>query len=172
MINNTIKLKHRNAFLLAAVASMAILSAPAIAAQEGHLKVTSKVQKMVVVTKNDGNKAYEFLPAAKVLPGETVQYNTYYENIGNQAADNINIVNPIPKHLVYLPNSAQGQNTNIVFSVDGGKHYGKAGTLKVRGSDGKLYPAKPSNYTHIKWQHLGSLAPKTTQAVAFRARLL
>lgn len=140
-------------------------------AKEGHLKVTSKVQKMSVVTK-DGKKSYKFLPATKVLPGELVQYNTFYENIGNQAAENINIVNPIPKHLVYLPNSAQGKNTNIMFSVDGGKHYGKAGTLKVRGSDGKLYPAKPSNYTHIKWQYLGSLAPKTKQAVAFRARLL
>lgn len=149
-----------------------MLSSPHMAiAKEGHLKVTSKVQKMSVITK-DGKKSYKFLPATKVLPGELVQYNTFYENVGNQAADNINIVNPIPKHLVYLPNSAQGKNTNIMFSVDGGKNYGKAGSLKVRGSDGKLYPAKPSNYTHIKWQYLGSLAPKTKQAVAFRARLL
>ena len=158
--------------LITAVASLAILTTTAIAAQQGHLKVTSKVQKMIVVTDNEGKKAYKFLPAAKVLPGETVQYNTFYENVGNQPADNINIVNPIPKHLVYLPNSANGKNTSILFSVDGGKHYGKAGTLKVRGSDGKLYPAKPANYTHIKWQYLGSLAPRNKHAVAFRARLL
>ena len=158
--------------LIATGITTLMLATPSLAiAKEGHLKVTSKVQKMSVVTK-DGKKSYKFLPATKVLPGELVQYNTFYENIGNQAAENINIVNPIPKHLVYLPNSAQGKNTNIMFSVDGGKHYGKAGTLKVRGSDGKLYPAKPSNYTHIKWQYLGSLAPKTKQAVAFRARLL
>jgi uncharacterized repeat protein (TIGR01451 family) len=142
-----------------------------MAAQQGHLKVTSKVQKMVVIKKG-GKKSYEFLPASKVLPGETVQYNTYFENISNKPADNINIVNPIPKHLVYLPNSAQGKNTQIVFSVDGGKHYGKAGTLKVRGNDGKLYPAKPSDYTHIQWHYLGNLAPKSGQAVGFRARLL
>jgi len=80
-------------------------------------------------------------------------------------------VNPIPKHLVYLPKSAQGSNTNIVFSIDGGKRYGKAETLKVKGSDGKWYPAKPSNYTHIKWQYRGSLAPKQRHTVAFRARL-
>ena len=168
MINNQILKK----LIVASIASLMLSTSQLSAAQQGHLKVTSKVQKMVIVTKNDGNKAYEFMPATKVLPGETVQYNTFYENVGNEAAENINIVNPIPTHLVYLPNSAQGKNTDIVFSVDGGKHYGKAGTLKVRGTDGKLYPAKPSDYTHIKWQYLGSLAPKTKQAVAFRARLL
>lgn len=167
MINKAILKK----LILVGVASLIVSSSQVANAKEGHLKVTSKVQKMLIVTK-EGKQSYQFIPATKVIPGELVQYNTYYENIGNQAAENINIVNPIPKHLVYLPNSAQGKNTNIMFSVDGGKHYGKAGSLKVRGSDGKLYPAKPSNYTHIKWQYLGSLAPRTKQAVAFRARLL
>ncbi len=174
MINsnkNSLKNRSIKSLLVGTVASLIFITSHAVAVQAGHLKVTSNVQKMVIVNK-DGKKAYEFLPAAKVLPGETVQYNTFFENISNEPADNINIVNPIPKHLVYLPNSAHGKNTQIVFSVDGGKHYGKAGTLKVRGNDGKLYPAKPSDYTHIQWQYLGNLAPKTKQAVAFRARLL
>ena len=149
---------------------MILVSLQANAAQKGHLKVTSKVQKMVVVNKA-GKKSYKFISAAKVLPGEIVQYNTFFENISNKPATGINIVNPIPKHTVYLPNSAQGKNTKSVFSVDGGKHYGKAGTLKVRGQNGKLHPAKPSDYTHIRWQYHGSLAPKAKQAVAFRVRL-
>lgn len=157
--------------ILASTAALLIASAQAAIAKQGHLKVTSNVQKMVIQTIN-GKKSYKFVPTTKVIPGEIVQYNTHYENISNEAAGNINIVNPIPKHLVYLPNSARGENTVITFSVDGGKHYGKAGTLKVRGSDGKLYPAKPANYTHIKWQYLGKLAPKTKKVVAFRARLL
>ena len=147
-----------------------LVTVQANAAQKGHLKVTSKVQKMVVVNKA-GKKSYKFISAAKVLPGEIVQYNTFFENISNKPATGINIVNPIPKHTVYLPNSAQGKNTKSVLSVDGGKHYGKAGTLKVRGHNGKLHPAKPSDYTHIRWQYHGSLAPKAKQAVAFRVRL-
>ena len=147
------------------------LTSHALAAQKGHLKVTSKVQKMMVI-KNNGKVSYKFVPAAKVLPGELVQYNTYFENISTTPTQNINIVNPIPKHLVYLPNSAQGKNTHIVFSVDGGNNYGKAGTLRVKRKDGKLHPAKPSDYTHIQWQYQGNLAPKARQAVAFRARLL
>jgi len=155
---------------IATLSLLMFVSLQASAAQQGHLKVTSKAQKMVIVNKA-GKKSYNFIPAAKVLPGEIVQYNTFFENISNKPATGINIVNPIPKHTVYLPNSAQGKNTQSVFSVDGGKHYGKAGTLKVRGRDGKLHPAKPSDYTHIRWQYHGSLAPKAKQAVAFRVRL-
>ncbi len=163
--------KHLKILSTAILTTVLLISSQVNAAQKGHLKVTSKVQKMVIINKA-GKKSYKFIPAAKVLPGEIIQYNTFFENISNKPATGINIVNPIPKHTVYLPNSAQGKNTQSVFSVDGGKHYGKAGTLKVRGHDGKLYPAKPSDYTHIRWQYHGSLAPKAKQAVAFRVRLL
>ena len=156
--------------LVGPTATLVFLTTQAIAAPQGHLKVTSKMQKMEIIKKG-GKQTYRFVPATKVLPGEIVQYNTFYENISNKPAGGINIVNAIPKHTVYLPHSAQGKNTQSVFSVDGGKHYGKAGTLKVRGKDGKLHPAKPSDYTHIRWHYQGNLAPKTKQAVAFRVRL-
>ncbi len=155
---------------LGLIASLMLLNSTAIAAQKGHIKVTSKVQKMVVVNQN-GKKSYKFIPAKKVLPGETVQYNTFFQNISNKPASNIMIVNPIPKHTVYLPNSIQGRGTKSQFSVDGGRHYGNKGTLKVRGRDGKYHPAKASDYTHIRWQYLGNLAPKAQQAVGFRVRL-
>lgn len=158
--------------LIMGVISLSLLigSQLAIAAQ-GHLKVTSKAQKMFVV-KRGGKTSYQFKPATLVLPGETIQYNTSYQNISNKPADNINIVNPIPKHTVYLANSARGHNTNIQFSVDGGKTYGQVGALRMRGKDGKIHLAKPSDYTHIRWQYHGSLAPKARQAVTFRVRLL
>lgn len=173
---NTIRLttKFKIMTLLGGIAlasSMFLFGTQASAAtSQGHLKVTSKVQKMIIVNNGD-KKTYKFVPATKVLPGEIIQYNTFFQNISNKPADNINIVNPIPKHTVYLPNSAQGKDTQSVFSVDGGKNYGTAGTLKVRGKDGKWHQAKPSDYTHIQWQYKGSLAPKAKQAVAFRVRL-
>ncbi len=168
-----IKLNMVRNIALGAVISAGLLS-PAVMASavpQGHLQVTSKVQKMIYVNHN-GKRVATYIPAKKVIPGEIVQYNTFFQNIGNQPADNINIVNPIPKHTVYLPNSAQGQNTQILFSVDGGKHFAPAGALKVRGKDGRLHLAKPSDYTHIRWQYRGSLPPKQRKAVGFRVRLL
>jgi len=166
-----IKTGKIQSFLMWMFCALILVSYQASFAIQGHLKVTSKAHKMVMVNKG-GKRLHQFVPATLVLPGETVQYNTFFQNIGNKPADNINIVNPIPKHTVYLANSARGQNTNIVFSVDGGKNYGKAGTLRVRGRDGKIHVAKPSDYTHIRWQYHGRLAPRAQQAVTFRVRLL
>ena len=173
---NTLKLTTKFK-LMTALGSIAIISSMLLfgshasaATAQGHLKVTSKVQKMIIVKKN-GKKSYQFVPATKILPGEIVQYNTFFQNISNKPASNINIINPIPKHTVYLPHSAQGKNTITVFSIDGGKHYGKQGTLKIQRKDGKWHLAKPSDYTHIRWQYKGSLAPKAKQVVAFRVRL-
>ncbi len=165
------KIVHKIA--LGAIISLGLMgtSVMASATQKGYLQVTSQVQKMVVVNKN-GQKSIEFIPAKKILPGETVQYNTYFQNISNKPADNINIVNPIPKHTVYLPNTAHGNNTQVVFSVDGGRHYGTAGSLKVRDKNGRLRPAKPSDYTHIRWHYKGRLSPRERKAVGFRVRLL
>lgn len=171
IMNTLINKKSVNHFFLATLATLLLSTSQAAIAKEGHLKVTSKVQKMVVV-KKDGETSYSFEPTSKVIPGETLQYRTYFENISTEPTDNIKIVNPIPENLVYLENSAQGKNTNIVFSVDGGKNYGKAATLKVKRDDGKIYLAKSSDYTHIQWQYLGSLKPQTKQTVGFRARLL
>lgn len=162
--------------LMTALGSIAILSSMLLfgtshaSTPQGHLKVTSKAQKMIIVN-NNGQKTYKFVPAVKVIPGEIIQYNTVFQNISNKPASNINIVNPIPKHTVYLANSAYGKNMITGFSVDGGRHYGKADTLKIRGIDGKWHLAKPSDYTHIRWQYRGVLAPKTKQVVTFRVRL-
>lgn len=168
--NNNRSNKYSKAFAIGSLSTLLLIAFQAQAAQQGHLRVSSHAEKMIIVNQG-GKKAYKFVPAKKVLPGEIVQYRTSFENISNKPAENINIVNPIPKHTVYLPHSASANNTFTVFSVDGGKHYGKAGTLKVRGRDGKFHPAKPSDYTHIRWQYKGRLAPKTKQAVSFRVRL-
>ena len=162
--------KSFNTLTFGLVLSLGVISTSISAAPQGHLKVTSKVQKLVVTNRN-GKKVASYVPAAKVLPGETVQYNTFFQNVGNQPTSNINIVNPIPKHTVYLPNTAQGQNTVVSFSVNGGKSYAPKAALKVRGRDGKVRVAQPADYTHVKWQYRGNLAPKATKSVGFKVRL-
>jgi uncharacterized repeat protein (TIGR01451 family) len=149
-----------------------VLSASVAWAAAGQITIGTKAEQLITTTDEYGNKIKKRIPASKVVPGEIVYYTTWFENIGKQAADDINITDPIPKHTVYVPNSARGENTTIRFSVDGGKHWGKEGSLKVRGADGKMRPATARDYTHIRWQYNGSLQPKEKQAVGFQARLL
>lgn len=141
-------------------------------AGKGHLNVDSKAEKVISVLNKKGERTYKHLPADKVLPGEIVQYSTLFTNISTKPANNINITNPIPKHTVYLANTASGAHCNIVYSIDGGKKWAKPEYLNVQGNDGKMYPAKPSDYTHIRWEYQGDLQPQERKAVSFQVRLL
>lgn len=149
-----------------------LFASAAAMASKGHLNVESKAEKVISVVNEKGERTYKQIPASKVLPGEIVKYTTFFTNISNKAAADININNPIPEHTVYLPNTASGVNSNIVFSVDGGKKWAKPEQLKVRGTDGKMYPAKPADYTHIRWEYQGDLQPQERKAVSFQVRLL
>lgn len=161
----------KKSITILSISGIILASATAMAAK-GHLNVDSKAEKVVSTVNEKGERTYKRVPASKVLPGEVVQYSTYFTNISKKPADNINITNPIPEHTVYLANTASGENFNIVYSVDGGKKWAKPEQLKVRGTDGKMKPAKPSDYTHIRWEYQGDLQPQEKKAVSFQVRLL
>lgn len=167
MLNNTLS----KTLKITALALMVFGSAT-LAAKNGHIKLTSHVEKVITVTNAQGKQVQKTVPAEKVLPGEVVHYSSTFENVSNKGADNIGITNPIPQHTVYVAGSAHGQNCDITFSVDGGKSWARPEALKVRGKDGKVQKAKPADYTHIKWKYRGSLKPKEVEAVGFKARLL
>ena len=160
----------KTAISTALLASLA-LTAPAFA-QQGHIKMSSKAMKIIKVRDPSGQLVQKQIPATKVLPGEIVQYTTLFTNISATPAGNINITNPIPKHTVYLPNTANGHGSKVYYSVDGGKNWGIPAQLKVRQKNGQWRAARTSDYTHIRWAYQGNLAPKTQKTVNFRVKLL
>jgi hypothetical protein len=46
-----------------------------------------------------------------------------------------------------------------------------AAKLRVLGEDGKLRPAVPGDYTHIRWKFTQELPPGSSKFVRFRAQL-
>ncbi len=139
--------------------------------KQGHIEIKSTVNvlKTVVV---DGKKVQKILPAKKVLPNTMLLYTNTFTNISDVPAENIKLINPIPKHTLYQTGSAQGKNTDITFSVDGGKHWAKPEALTVLDKDGNTIPATAKDYTHIRWVYMKDLAPAEQQNVSFRAKLL
>jgi uncharacterized repeat protein (TIGR01451 family) len=118
-----------------------------------------------------GQKTVQRAPAAKVLPGQEVIFTTYYENSGTQAAENAVITNPLPEHMVYTAGSASGAGARITVSADGGKTYNTPAMLLIKDAAGREFPARPQDYTHIRWTFENPLPPGAKGEVSFRALL-
>ena len=134
-----------------------------------ELKSVAEVEKEVFNT--EGKKEVQRRPAVKVLPGDEVIFTTVYHNTSKEVAENAVITNPVPEHMIYTQNSARGQDTRITFSVDGGKTYDVPVKLFVYDASGRQFPARPRDYTHIRWTFGDPLPPGATGEVSFRAIL-
>lgn len=139
-----------------------------VQAAEPTIKVRS-IAEIEVEAVNNGIKEITRSSPIKAIPGTEVIYTNTFENVGSETASNIVINNPIPVDTEYKAGSAFGKDCEIVFSVDGGRTFGEAATLKVKGADGNEYSALPRQYTHIRWTYKGQLAVGQSGELGFRA---
>ncbi len=130
---------------------LAALAQTGAARAQGTLDLTTVVEKIVEIQAPDGSTKQELVPAAAAVPGDEVVYTVTFKNVGKQTADNIRITNPIPPEMQYVPDTAFGPGSEVLYSIDGGRTYGRAGELFVTAADGARRPAGPADYTHIRW---------------------
>lgn len=157
--------------LMLTAALLALLGSFSLSAHaaDGAINVSSIAQVEIEVADKDGKKSLKRAPVTKAVPGTEVIYTTTFTNTLNKAAENININNPIPNDSEYKGGSAFGKDCEILFSIDGGKTFGRAEKLKIKGADGKERSALPREYTHIRWNYKTKLAPGKSGEVGFRA---
>jgi uncharacterized repeat protein (TIGR01451 family) len=142
-----------------------------LAQEQAHVTLKSEVLREVEIVREDGGKEIGFEPAASARPGEVLLFRITYTNEGKGPAKDVQLTNPVPEHMVYEDGSVQGEGTEITFSVNGGRTYGRPGDLTVTGEDGKERPAGPADYTHIRWTLSGPIPMGQSGTVGFRARL-
>jgi uncharacterized repeat protein (TIGR01451 family) len=145
-------------------------SANAMSQEQGHLKVTTLVQKEDVSVGDDGQRQTRLAAADTVVPGDVVVYTTTVENISDEGAENVVVINPVPEHLSYVSDSAFGPGMLIEFSVDGGVNYGPADALTVD-EEGETRAATADDFTHIRFVMQGDLAVGAQGIARFKARL-
>jgi uncharacterized repeat protein (TIGR01451 family) len=104
-------------------------------------------------------------------PGDEVVYTIAFENKNRLAVDNVRITNPIPPRMRYLENSAFGPGADVLYSVDGGKTYGKPSELIVATEEGVSHLAAATDYTHIRWVLKAPLEAGAKGFARFRAVL-
>ena len=150
-----------------------LLASHAWAQQKGAIEVKTVAEVEIVVKNDKGKDEVKRVDAAKakVPPDGVVFFTTRFTNKGKQPATGVVITNPIPEHMTYVDLSAEGTGSRTEFSIDGGKTYGAAEQLKVTDKDGRVRPALPRDYTHIRWTVSTSLAPGATGMVTYRGRV-
>jgi uncharacterized repeat protein (TIGR01451 family) len=140
-------------------------------AQQGSIRLKNEVFKEIEVTAAGGRKEHKLVPPGKALPKDEIVYITSFSNVGDRPATDIEIINPVPNNSLYKDGSAFGAGTDIGFSVDGGKSYGKPAALTVKDAAGATVPAQPKDYTHIRWIYKSELQPGQESTVMFRTVL-
>ena len=157
--------------LMSGALALSVLFATAQASQSA-IQITSEVNELIEVVNEKGESTITVVSADEVTPGDRVLFTTKFQNNGDKSSDNVIITNPIPKHTRYLANSAKGEHCIITFSIDGGRAWGKAQTLKVRQQDGKYRAATAADYTHIRWKYNRTLQPAEKGSISFETKLL
>jgi uncharacterized repeat protein (TIGR01451 family) len=163
-----VRISHMVLSVVLAVCLVGVAVAVPVA---GSIKVTSVAQIEVEVVGADGRKHSERKPVDKAVPGSVVLFGNAFENVGKKPATNVVISNPIPAYTEYQVGSAYGENTEITFSVDGGKSFAVAEKLVTKASDGSEQTAKASAYTHIRWLYKSQLAPGAVGEVGFKVMI-
>ena len=82
--------------LRATAFALTLISAFSASAHATGLKATQIVEVATISVDADGNEMTTYSQASEVEPGERVRYSLAYANEGNDAAENVRLVMPVP----------------------------------------------------------------------------
>lgn len=158
-------LKHFTLALMLFAVSLTAFAQPKI-------EVTAVAEKEIKV--RDANRTVtKRVPANDIESGQELIYTLRYHNVGTEKATNVKLDNPVPRHTAYVANSAFGDNSKILVSLDG-KNFSPPGQLTyvMKSNDGKAekYVATPDQFSHLRWA-LNEIPAGAYGEVGFRVRV-
>jgi uncharacterized repeat protein (TIGR01451 family) len=144
----------------------------AYAQGDSPVRFSNIAQKQVVTVDAEGKETVELTDVGIMVPGDTVVYTSTFTNIGSEAVNNIVVNNPVPDNTKYMRFTAQGENTAVSFSIDGGNTFAAPADLTVTEANGITRAAKPKEYTDIRWVYQSDLAAGQSGTVNFKVTIL
>jgi uncharacterized repeat protein (TIGR01451 family) len=130
------------------------------------VKAVAEVETRAV---QGGRDVVKLVPANRVVPGDQVIYTLEIRNPGRTAVRNPIVTYAVPSHMMYVAESARGPGAEVRYSIDDGHFFDRPENLRVSDADGHSRPAKPDEYTHIRWQLKNTLKSKSVAFARFRA---
>ena len=156
--------------VIGALALAAMSAAAADGAPRGCVELKTVAETEVEYVDEQGQRATRLVPAAKVIPGTQVVWTVTASNVCDKAAEKVFIDNPIPAQMSYVPDSAVGAGSDILFSTDG-RQFSDPAALRVSEADGRERAARSGDYTHIRWSLRNPIGPGQVAMARYRAVL-
>jgi len=92
-----------------------------------------------------------------------------FTNASEYVLDAIRITSAVPADVQYVPQSASGPGSEVLFSVDNGRSFGRPDELTLEAAGGGLRGAVAADYTHVRWVLRAPLDAGATGIARFRA---
>ncbi len=141
-----------------------LLLASLVSVAQAKPVVTLKLSGVLV--EHQANGAEQLVPVEKTAlkPGDEIRYVIVATNNGTEAAQNLTPVGRIPAGTAYEPGSASAKSgAQAQFSLDGGKTWSPAPTVKVHTATGDVVKkADPATFTAVRWIGTKSLTAKSS----------
>ena len=153
--------------LAAAAAALAVMAQGAARAPR-DLLVSSQLER---IRPTAGGDAEETAPDAidAAAHADELIVSVRFANSSDHVLDAIRITSPIPPDLSYVSDSASGPGADVLYSVDGGRSFGRPEELTMQAPDGNVRGAEPADYTHVRWVLRASLDAGASGVARFRA---
>lgn len=131
------------------------------AEQEDPVALSTHVQAIEYFVNEQGDIGQRTKTTARVFPETELLYTITLKNQSNASlpAGSVAVSTPLPASTTYLPNSAGGAETEILFSLDGGESWTPEG------------PEAPAAYSQIRWLLQRDLESGAETDVFFRLRI-
>lgn len=133
------------------------------------LQGSISVARIVRVKEQDGKyRFYRYRNIEEAKPGDILEYDIAYVNVSKHPLSEIQILGPIPQNTFFYTGTLKTKNTTeMLASIDGGKHFSKPPLQKKVEKEGQIVFIEISEK---EWTHIQCLVPRLMPGEDARVR--
>src|SRR6202163_648890 len=148
--------------VISALCALVFCGATLGAVAEANPNVVLKLSGVLVERDQNGTERVTAVEKVQLKPGDVVRYVIVASNAGADPARNLVPMGQVPAGTAFQAGSASMKDAaHIEYSLDGGKTWSSAPTIKVHTPTGDVVKkADPATYTSVRWIDDKPLAPK------------
>jgi hypothetical protein len=127
------------------------------------------LERLVEAAADDAGRDVQIASGPVASHTDQLIVSVRFTNASKSLLDTVRITSPIPPDLKFVPGSASGPGSEVLFSVDNGRTFGRPAELTMPVPSGGTRPADGADYTHVRWVLAAPLDAGATGVARFRA---